>query len=356
MWTEPLQNGKYKAVERYTDPITGKAKKVSITIDKDSRNARKEAQKRLDEKIEAILGKTDYDNMTFGDLCDRYVGSLAKPQSAKSYKTITKRLKKTLGEDAKVNAFTAFYVSEKLKDETTTKYNRSIRTLKTIIRFGYKNDFVNDMSWTDKLTLRKDNKAERIENKYLEPDELATLIASMDKYPHWKLLTKFLALSGLRIGEAFALNIQDVDTYIHVTKTIDTRNGEIEDTPKTADSNRDVYIQPELAQVISEIKKWRLQYAFSHGLRSDLLFPGLKYKAYYSILSTRQKNIPEKKLSPHTFRHTHASLLAAAGVSLEAISRRLGHSDSKVTKQVYLHVTEKLKEKEEEQLSKVKLL
>ena len=43
-------------------------------------------------------------------------------------------------------------------------------------------------------------------------------------------------------------------------------------------------------------------------------------------------------------------------MSLDAISRRLGHSDSAITKEVYLHVTEKLKKQEEEQLSKVKLL
>lgn len=70
----------------------------------------------------------------------------------------------------------------------------------------------------------------------------------------------------------------------------------------------------------------------------------------------RSDLIPGKVLSPHILRHTHASLLAAAGMSLDAISRRLGHSDSDITKEVYLHVTEKLKKLEEEQLSKVKIL
>ena len=34
MWTEKTKNGKYKHVERYTDPITGKEKKVSVTTEK----------------------------------------------------------------------------------------------------------------------------------------------------------------------------------------------------------------------------------------------------------------------------------------------------------------------------------
>ena len=82
----------------------------------------------------------------------------------------------------------------------------------------------------------------------------------------------------------------------------------------------------------------------------------MSYHAYYVYLSKKRDLIPDKTISPHTLRHTHASLLAAAGMSLDAISRRLGHSDSAITKEVYLHVTEKLKKQEEEQLSKVKLL
>lgn len=38
-------------------------------------------------------------------------------------------------------------------------------------------------------------------------------------------------------------------------------------------------------------------------------------------------------------RHTHASLLAEAGVSLEQIMQRLGHANDDITKRIYLHVT-----------------
>jgi integrase len=46
-----------------------------------------------------------------------------------------------------------------------------------------------------------------------------------------------------------------------------------------------------------------------------------------------------KTLTPHSLRHAHTSLLAEAGVSLEAIMARLGHRDDDTTKNVYLHVT-----------------
>ena len=49
------------------------------------------------------------------------------------------------------------------------------------------------------------------------------------------------------------------------------------------------------------------------------------------------------KLSPHSLRHTHISILAEAGVVLEQNMDRLGHSDDQITKNVYLHVTKEMK-------------
>lgn len=46
-------------------------------------------------------------------------------------------------------------------------------------------------------------------------------------------------------------------------------------------------------------------------------------------------------------------MLAEAGVDLDTISRRLGHADSKITKEVYMHVTNKMKEHDRK---KIKML
>ena len=51
MWVEPLENGKFKFCERYKDPLTGKTKKVSVTLLKDNKMTRKEAAAILNEKI-----------------------------------------------------------------------------------------------------------------------------------------------------------------------------------------------------------------------------------------------------------------------------------------------------------------
>ncbi len=356
MWTEPLKNGKYKAVERYTDPITGKQKKISCVIERDTRMARKEAQKKLDEKIEAILGKTDYDKMTFKQLCERYLENYDGKESGKySVSIVINRLLDKIGE-ARINRLTASYVMDKLNEESATKYNSSIGKIKTIISWGYRHDYVADKTWINKLQPKTDNRKIRIEDKYLEQDELEKLLQAMKNREHWQLLTKFLALSGLRIGEALALNMRDLDTSIHVTKTLYMNLDIISDTPKTPESNRDVFIQPELAEVISDVRKWRLAYMMSNAIRTDLLFPDLRYRSYEAYLVRKSMQVLGRSITPHALRHTHVSLLAAAGVSLDTIARRLGHTDDKITRSVYFHVTEKLIEKENEQLSKVKLL
>jgi integrase len=56
----------------------------------------------------------------------------------------------------------------------------------------------------------------------------------------------------------------------------------------------------------------------------------------------------DQSLTPHSLRHTHTSLLAEAGVGLEQIMQRLGHSDDETTRNIYLHIT-KPKRKEASQ-------
>jgi integrase len=44
------------------------------------------------------------------------------------------------------------------------------------------------------------------------------------------------------------------------------------------------------------------------------------------------------KIRFHDMRHTHATLLLAAGENVKAVSERLGHANITITLQVYAHV------------------
>lgn len=58
-------------------------------------------------------------------------------------------------------------------------------------------------------------------------------------------------------------------------------------------------------------------------------------------------------LTPHGLRHTHASLLAQAGVGLQEIMDRLGHQDDDTTKNIYLHVTKDMKKEASQKFSEL---
>lgn len=61
----------------------------------------------------------------------------------------------------------------------------------------------------------------------------------------------------------------------------------------------------------------------------------------------------KKALTPHSFRHTHTSLLAEVDVPLELIMDWLGHDNEDTTKKIYLHVTQDRKKEASEKFGKL---
>jgi len=365
MWIEATKNGKYKACERYTDPLTGKLRKVSVTIEKDNRQTRKAAQEDLAEKIRQALEKSPNADVTLGQLRDAYLADKKMSVRESTYgncKSDTKNLLKAIPADSKVSDLTAAYIYGQIRKETTvtTKINHRIKTCKMLLRWGYENDYLQDRSLVDKLKLIKDDHKARIEDKYLEQKELSDLLEKMPDM-QWKLLTKFLALTGLRIGEAIALTMDDIGSeYISITKTYMVHVYKLGDAPKTVDSVRDVYIQPELKACISEIKLFRLKNMLRHGYKTELLFSRnngsyISYDTYKDYL-VEAAAFTGKRITPHALRHTHVSILAAQGVPFDAIARRLGHRGDAITRAIYFHVTEMLREKDNEKMKAVKFL
>uniref|UniRef100_UPI003EB6B6AD site-specific integrase n=1 Tax=Bacillus maqinnsis TaxID=3229854 RepID=UPI003EB6B6AD len=57
--------------------------------------------------------------------------------------------------------------------------------------------------------------------------------------------------------------------------------------------------------------------------------------------ATKEAALP--KIRIHYCRHTHATLLLEAGVSLKEVQERFGHSSIKMTGDIYVHVTLKIK-------------
>lgn len=344
--------------ERITMPDTGLKKVISIKIKGKGVKAENEAYKKLNDKIR----KLSYTRLLLSEGIDLYIkdiGKTLKPSSVRKARITLGSIIDVTG-DAYLENITAGFIRRKFLE--SGKQNRTlngyIKIFKTFWLWAYRNDLMQSKEVFDKLTPFPDTpKRERIQDKYLEPGELNELISNM-KEKRWALLTEALALSGLRIGEFASLTKADVaGDYIRVNKTYDANN-KVLTSAKTYSSKRDVFIQDELKDCISRINEYCKFQAEVCGYTSMLFFPDtdggyLQYYTYRKYLREVSERVLHKKIVPHALRHTHCSVLASRGMSLESISDRLGHTDSKITKEIYLHKLQELKEKENQQLNTI---
>ncbi len=357
MWSEQLPNGKYKFVERYVDPVTGKTHRVSVTMEKNTAQTRKLAAEVLRRKMDV---RPAAPSLTFGELCEMYLSDqkpILKPSTWTRNMYAMNTLKSILGENTLCDAMTAGWIRKQMLDtgKEPGTLNEHLKRLRTVLRWGYDNDLVQD------VRCPKDFKdiphRQKIEDKFLEGEELAALLGGM-KNNLWRDVTAFLALSGLRFGEAAALTRPDVDLpgrVIHVTKTYDPHNNVVT-PPKTFTSARDVYMQAELYGLCRDIMHKSNVIALS-----NLFFPfrdgkHISYEAYNHYLKRVAMETIERDITPHTLRHTHASLLMEQGVDVDTIAARLGHTNSRITREIYLHVTKKLEEERNAKIENIKLI
>lgn len=181
--------------------------------------------------------------------------------------------------------------------------------------------------------------------KYLNQFELHKLLSSLElgKEINWDWFILLVAKTGLRFSEALALTPKDFDfskQSLSVSKTWDYK-GEGGFMPtKNQSSVRKVQID------------WQLIVQFSTLLKAlpedEPIF--ISNKVYNStvndILARHCKKMEIPIISVHGLRHTHASLLLFAGVSIASVAQRLGHSSMTTTQKTYLHIIQELENKD----------
>lgn len=367
MWIEK-RGGKYRFIERYIDPMTGKEHRTSVMFERNTAQTRKNASRILNMKILQLMKEPDLAKrqLTLGDIVEKYLADRklsVAPSSYFDYCGTSRILLLHFGEDTLACRLNANFIRERLLDtgRDPVTLNNWLGRLKIILRWAYRNDYIEDISFIDKLEPFNDRPhKEKIEDKYLEKEELAALISSM-KNEKYQILTEFLALTGLRFGEAAALRVDDItESEIHIMRNYSPLTHSFQ-FPKTSSSIRDIAIQPELREAIRKARIYFGRQQVIFGYRTDLLFSSIhglpiNYSAYNSYLKETAGNITSKNVTAHVLRHTHASLLMEAGVPIEMISRRLGHGDSRITREIYLHVTQKMKKRDAERIAQIRLL
>ena len=158
----------------------------------------------------------------------------------------------------------------------------------------------------------------------LTKDEQERFLKAAKNSKHY-LLYRFLLSTGLRIGEALALNQKDFSKgKVTVSKDIVFDKGkEILQTPKTQASCRTVPVPPLIYQEIKKIKTERIFPLTSAGMCSA--FKKLSKKLGF-------------KVSAHLLRHTYATRLEEAGISPKIKQYLLGHASLSITQNVYTDI------------------
>jgi integrase len=172
------------------------------------------------------------------------------------------------------------------------------------------------------------------------------------------MLTNVLAHTGLRWGEAAALNVVDLDfdqRRLSVSKTFTPRYGLREFTKGRKD--RWVDITPSLLDDLKPYVEWLRLEASAENRTPMLLFPDRtlstweagprvaanrelyvamrSYHRYFWYPILRANGLPDK--TPHQLRHSYATILIGKGAGIEYVSKQLGHADVTITDRIYNH-------------------
>lgn len=373
MWCNIQKNGTAVYRARYKNPLTGKLEIASVSMPRDSVQTRNKAQRELTAKIEAAIAELQCVDCstTLSQLQKEYLKTQAltlKQSTVKRNEIITSSVLDLLNPDAIVNNLTAQYVNSRLLDsgKPVSTVNNYITRFKAMLNWGYANDYHNNLALISKLKPFVDSCEEQeITLKYLEPTEAKDLLAAIkeDNSWNWYYITSILLLTGLRFGEISALEVSDIDISnltIRISKTYDSIN-DIVTTPKTDHSKRTIHIQPDLLTELKKCMLWRNEMMIERNIRTKLLIPNIKtgdhilHRSYEKYLGDISEKLLGRHVTPHMLRHTHASLLAANGMTAEEIARRLGHSKSEITSKIYIHVTQKIIENDNKKIDQIKL-
>ncbi|QBO35428.1 site-specific integrase [Periweissella cryptocerci] len=177
------------------------------------------------------------------------------------------------------------------------------------------------------------------ELKYLEADEFERLQDYL--YDHTPdMFHAFLLVgleTGMRKGEMAALTWNDLNLMfksISITKSYSQISDEITE-PKTKASIRHIGISQSLSDYLREYKKTApsSEYLFTKPDGHQMI----NQQNVNSRLKTLTRQLGIKRISIHGLRHSHVSYLLYKGLSMEYVSKRLGHADSTVTREVYAH-------------------
>ncbi|MFL0809213.1 MAG: site-specific integrase [Agarilytica sp.] len=159
-----------------------------------------------------------------------------------------------------------------------------------------------------------------------------------------RLLILLLIETGMRIGQALGLKHEDIQSWkkqIAVTYRENNPNQVFSKSRQTlyvhiSSQWLDLYTD----YLITDMNDIDCNYVFCnlYNLNKRDKKTPMTYESVNALFRRLSKKVGVK-ISPHMLRHSHATELLKAGVSIEIVAKRLGHKSIETTKQIYEHLT-----------------
>ena len=365
------------AFEQYYKMPDGSTKRKKIVAKK-----RKELMQKVKEwKAQLTDGILQLDSdLTVEQLVNVWLGSVRtslKPGTYSLYKSlITTHILPRYG-IRKINSLRAieikYYLNSIYRRPSANSQHLSARTVNAI-----RNTWRTCMAWAVAQGLIAHNPLDGVrllreepkEIKALSQEELIRLLSvaqAGDYYPfdgsdfgNYSKFETYVAVTlaartGMRRGEVFGLQWENVNfekKMLHISKNL-LANRQLA-SPKTRTSIRNILLDKDTVELLKKWKIYQAKFAKDYsGIfedRKGMVFTSARGTpiSLDNFRSRQWKALTEAAGLPgigfHSLRHTHATLLIAAGIPVKVVSERLGHKDVAMTMRTYVSVLPTMQE------------
>lgn len=234
-------------------------------------------------------------------------------------------------EEIEYKEVTEYLIRLNKKNLKPSTINRHLSTIRSFYEFLIKKGVISNSPFK----LVSGPKKEKKLPNYLKYDEFLDLIEACDDTDlgeRNKMILELLFATGLRVTELVNVKIQDIDF----------KNREIKTTGK-GNKTRIVYFNKTCQEVMSKYVLGARQNILK-GKHSDYLILNhlgnpLTRRGVADILEKLiKKSSLKHKISPHTLRHTFATLLLNEGMDIREVQELLGHARLSTTS-IYTHIS-----------------
>ena len=340
----------------------------STTFPKNTRETRSKAQKILLSKIAKKQSDENKEiiSITFEKLTEKWLDVYKHQIRSSTFVSVESHLgllKEIIGTDTIVHKITPIFLNKKIEElmfqeeGISQSYATTLKSrLNKIFEFAITHGHLKSNPVENMKIPRKKKATTKVNDFFFEDDELERFMSYLKEHNYrYYLLCQWLYLNGLRGGEGLAMKKTDIvitenEQYCKVNGTLEYHGKNIAEQSKSNETKtkagiREVDLSSKAVEIYYEALKLSKDSDFLFSTSRGTPIQVSALNTYFRQHKERMGFSEDKRISTHIFRHTHVSKLAEIGVPIYEIQKRVGHENSGITQDIYLHITGRMKEK-----------